>query len=523
MGKADGWIIIGTRLETKGFEKQIQKLEDDLDTLEQEYEALSKAKPYDRQKEDLMELSAKIEKTKNQIISLRKQQNDVNTKGFREFSDSLGNAIKRIGKMAIAVFGIRTAFNAVRNAINIISQNDEGLRADIDYIKGVLTYTLEPIVRRIVDLIKQMMIYIGYIIKQWTGKDIFGDASKKLKKANSSAQKLSKTLAGFDEMNVVGGGDSGASGVSSSFDLAAPEDFDPPKWLVWIADNKEIILGALTGIALALLAIKLASPVGWIELAIIAVATLVGVIIKYWDEIKAALGPAAQWLWDNVLSPAWEFIKDIGETIWSFIKLQISVIQGIFTTLVNILISPFKILKETVTGVFNGIKTIVKGVFDVIKGLFTGDWKKVMEGFKSIFKGVFNTLWSIAKAPLNLIIDGINALIKGANKIQFDVPDWVPVIGGKKLGFNLKTIPRLAKGGIVNMPGRGINYAGANIAERAPEAVIPFTDEQVMDRLGQSIARHMTINATVVNSMNGRVLSREIQKIQNQGNFAMNR
>lgn len=519
----DGWITIGTKLDTKGFEKQIQKLEDDLDTLEQEYEALSKAKPYDRQKEDLMELSSKIEKTKNQIISLRKQQNDINTKGFKEFNDSLGNAIKRIGKMALAVFGIRTAFNAVRNAINTISQNDEQLRADIDYIKGVLAYTLEPIVRRIVDLIKQMMIYIGYIIKQWTGKDIFGDASKKLKKANGTAQKLSKTLAGFDEMNVVSGGDSGASGVSSSFDLSAPEDFDPPKWLVWIADNKEIILGALTGIALALLAIKLANPVSWIELAIVAVTTLVGVIIKYWDEIKAALEPAAQWLWDNVLSPAWEFIKDIGETIWSYIKYGFSVIKGIFTTLIEILKSPFVILKETVTGVFNGIKTIVKGVFDVIKGLFTGDWKRVMDGFKSIFKGVFNTLWSIAKAPLNLIIDGINALIKGANKIQFDVPDWVPVIGGKKLGFNLKTIPRLAKGGIVNMPSRGVPVGGAIAGERGQEGVIPLTDSQQMALLGEAIGKYITINATVVNSMNGRVLSREIQKIQNQGNFAMNR
>ena len=55
-------------------------------------------------------------------------------------------------------------------------------------------------------------------------------------------------------------------------------------------------------------------------------------------------------------------------------------------------------------------------------------------------------MWAIAKAPLNLIIRGINSLIRGANKIKFDVPDWVPGIGGKSLGFSIPQIPLLAKG-----------------------------------------------------------------------------
>ena len=52
------------------------------------------------------------------------------------------------------------------------------------------------------------------------------------------------------------------------------------------------------------------------------------------------------------------------------------------------------------------------------------------------------------------MIKAVNFIIKAINKISFDVPDWVPVIGGKKFGFNLKEvsevkIPRLAQGGVI--------------------------------------------------------------------------
>jgi hypothetical protein len=46
-------------------------------------------------------------------------------------------------------------------------------------------------------------------------------------------------------------------------------------------------------------------------------------------------------------------------------------------------------------------------------------------------------------------------MIDALNSLSFDLPDWVPVIGGKTLGFNIEnisevSIPRLADGGMVN-------------------------------------------------------------------------
>ena len=49
-----------------------------------------------------------------------------------------------------------------------------------------------------------------------------------------------------------------------------------------------------------------------------------------------------------------------------------------------------------------------------------------------------------------------------------------------------------------------------------------LTDSQAMETLGETIGKYVTINANIVNSMNGRVISRQLQRIQNEKSFAYN-
>lgn len=96
--------------------------------------------------------------------------------------------------------------------------------------------------------------------------------------------------------------------------------------------------------------------------------------------------------------------------------------------------------------------------------------------------------------------------------------------GGRAKGgiFYPSKMPKLAVGGIINMPGRGMPYNGAIIGERGAEAVVPLTDSQQMELLGETIGRYITINANIVNTMNGRVISRELKQVQNNQDFAYN-
>lgn len=88
--------------------------------------------------------------------------------------------------------------------------------------------------------------------------------------------------------------------------------------------------------------------------------------------------------------------------------------------------------------------------------------------------------------------------------------------------FYPSKLPKLALGGIINMPGRGAPYNGALIGERGAEAVVPLTDTQQMELLGATIGKYITINANIVNKMNGRIISRELKQIQNDQDFAYN-
>ena len=47
---------------------------------------------------------------------------------------------------------------------------------------------------------------------------------------------------------------------------------------------------------------------------------------------------------------------------------------------------------------------------------------------------------------MNAVISLINGAIAGINKLGVKIPKWVPGLGGKKIAFNIPTIPMLYKG-----------------------------------------------------------------------------
>jgi len=96
-------------------------------------------------------------------------------------------------------------------------------------------------------------------------------------------------------------------------------------------------------------------------------------------------------------------------------------------------------------------------------------WDAIVNAIKS----AINFIIGFAEGFANSFIRAINMIINALNSISFDIPDWVPIIGGKKFGFNLSTIqeisiPRLARGGIVD------EATIAMIGEKGREAVVPL-------------------------------------------------
>ena len=111
-------------------------------------------------------------------------------------------------------------------------------------------------------------------------------------------------------------------------------------------------------------------------------------------------------------------------------------------------------------------KDIFQGLLTFLSGVFTGSWSSIWQGIRQIFSGAFRGLAALVKTPINAVIALINQAIKGINSLGVEIPDWVPLVGGKKFQLNIPQIPMLARGGFTS----GVSIAG----EAGREAVISF-------------------------------------------------
>lgn len=236
----------------------------------------------------------------------------------------------------------------------------------------------------------------------------------------------------------------------------------------WISEHRTLILALAAGIATAVAAYKaykvaitaynavmavykvvtaasatgtftLAGAMTALNLPVLAVVAAIGLAV--------AAGVLIYKNWDKIKAKAVELGAKISE-VWGNIK----------------------------TGVSEAVANLVSAFqsnFPLLSAYLSGWWKSVSaawENVKAIFGNGFGMIVNLAKAPINGVISAINWVLEKINSISVTIPDWVPGVGGKTLGFNIPTIPALAAGGIATAP------TLAQIGEGGePEAVLPLS------------------------------------------------
>ena len=494
-------------------------------------------------------------------------------------------------------------FGLLKKSISTASDHSAAFQKNLNSLKASLSVAFTPIYQAILPALNQLMATLANAARAVASfvSGIFGKtyaqslaATKALQKTAAAAgsSRKSLTTAGFDEVNILSGGDSGGgssggtdlSAVSAQGDaiaealgakIAALFDFSKltesfatlmmtlepiaafifnniilplSTWAVneglpaffdllaaaaaallpvaeslwnnflqpvaswtgdlivtvfedlaaafnWIAGNQVVcdILAAVLAVVIAYAAAQwvvnaamAACPITWIIAAIAALIVIIVECVKHWDDIKAAA------------VGCWERIKAVWDKVADWMNTKI--IQPV----VRFFVGMWNKISGFASGAWNGIKAVwnaVAGwmntkVIQPVARFFKGMWDGIVSGLnwmKQCFTTVFNALVWIAKQPLNLIIalvngaiSGVNLLIKGLNKIHVDIPSWIPGIGGKSLGFNIKEIsklPYLANGGIASQPTLAMigEYAGAR---SNPEVVAPLDKLQAL--LGQT-------------------------------------
>ena len=393
----------------------------------------------------------------------------------------------------------------------------------------------------------------------------------------------------FDEMNILSDtSDTGTSGgaggaVAPSID---PSLFagGVPDWLQWIVDHKDEILAVMAGVTSGLLAWQLglsaikALGIGVMIAGIVytiqslldylndpswenfgkviqgigvtivglgiliasvpvavagAIVLILGTIVKYWDQIKAFLQKGIDWLKGKS-----DWVHEMfGETIGK---------------IYDDLVKNLQLILNFYDDTFKNIKSIFDDLISFVRNVFTGNWRGAWENIKNIFITIWNQIKNkflttfnliknmvvtvaqttgsiiagVFKAVVNAVLATIesvlNAPIRAINSL-IDVINTVPGISlGTLSTFNL---PRLAKGTILNAPGRGVPVAGgtALAGEAGREAYLPLSDTQLLEELGSTIGKYITINANIPVSVGNRQIAREIRRITTESDFAFNK
>lgn len=541
-------------------------------------------------------------KAKIESINLQKQQSQVNEikKGFDNVGKSVSNSIKHIGRLALGVLSVRSAYLLARQASSTLGQYDEQYATNLEYIRYLIAQTIAPALKYVVNLASTLLSYLNYILNAWFGITLFSkNSAKNFMNAKNSTGGISKNTGKikedlqttpFDEMNVLNDTSDSGSGGSSGGGAIAPS-IDPslfagevPDWLKWIADNKDLILSVMAGITAGLLAWKLgldgikALGIGlliagivytiqslleylkdpsWenfgkiiqgIGVAIIglglligsvpvavagAIVLIVGTIIKYWEQIKTFLQSGIDWLkgegreifnwlFGDIFMPLYDGIVNILQDLLNWFNDIFTNIKNIFDNIIafikNVFTGNWKGAWENIKNIFISIWNIIKSTFftviNVIKNVVVGIGQTVGNIIAGVFKAVVNAVLRTIESVLNAPIRAINRLIGVINNVP---------------GINLRTLstfnlPRLAKGTILNAPGYGVPVAGgrALAGEAGREAYLPLSDTQLLEELGSTIGKYITINANITNTMNGRVISRQLQQIRNDREFAYN-
>ena len=226
------------------------------------------------------------------------------------------------------------------------------------------------------------------------------------------------------------------------------------------------------------------------------------------------------------LSSVVGIISSIGSTIAGALTTLLTSLTTIIQGFLTFIFSPGGIILLAIVGalvliykhwdeVKEFLKKLIKwiGEFgDMLVDLIDACFKLI----GNLFIAYINGWIGMFEAFINFVIDGVNMMVSALNSIKFDIPDWVPILGGKSFGLNipmlskvrLPRVPKLAEGAVIP-PNKeflamlGDQKQGTNIEAPLDTIIDAFrevvgnlevqnTGSSVMEVDGQVFARLMT-------------------------------
>ncbi|HOA83702.1 MAG TPA: phage tail tape measure protein, partial [Thermodesulfovibrio thiophilus] len=221
----------------------------------------------------------------------------------------------------------------------------------------------------------------------------------------------------------------------------------------WLLTGATKALGVAQG---AVNALFVASPIGWVILAIVALVGVIYLLIKHWDKVKeAVLGfveSSIKWLKGlcegikmifapvvEFFSGLWNGIKEFAMGVWNNFLAGLGVIyegvMAVWTPIKEWFSGLWTGIKETASTIWGGILEFIEGIVDGVKtawdtltGFFSGLWDGIKETAKVFFdwieekfgwvsnitdkvKGVFSGVADGVKSGVGKVVGGAKKLV----------------------------------------------------------------------------------------------------------------
>lgn len=465
--------------------------------------------------------------------------------------------VTRVEKLAKRVFifsMITAALRSMRTWLLEIVKSNQEASAAMAQLKGALLTLAQPLVQVLVPaftllvrVIAAVVTQIARLVAAISGKSLSSAAAsakalnaqtKALKGTGKAAKDAGKSLASFDEINQLSSSSSGAGGGASAGAIAPDFSFmdEVDGRLKKIADAV-IFIGA--GLAAWKLSSLLPGMLGTVAKKLAGIALAVGGLMLLWDGLSDAWNNGVDWgnlieilggaaaaalgLYLTfgkvgagiglIVAGATMVVTAFRDIIDSGVNLKntLLLIAGIVATGLGFFVLTGSVIPLVIAGIASivtailawtgnlgdfvaGIKQIFSGLAEFIGSAFTGDMDAAFNGLTKIVKGFANTVLSIVNAIIGVATKALNWIISKLNSISFDIPDWVPGVGGKTFGVNIPMIPdykipALAQGAVIP-PNReflavlGDQRSGTNI--ETPLATMVQAFKQALAESGYS-------------------------------------
>ena len=223
-------------------------------------------------------------------------------------------------------------------------------------------------------------------------------------------------------------------------------------------------------------------PLG--EAFTLALATISELFSNAWIAIQGIWSVVSAWFNSTVIVPTVNFFTTMKNNVTNLFKLLWTTIQNIWIVVSswfnNNVIVPtvtfFTKFYEKVKKLFSDLWSNVQEIWSVVSGWFSDNvitpvsnsfsqaCANIASYFENLWKNVKNGVVGAMNVVIQSVEKAVNGVISMLNTLHWEIPDWVPELGGKSFGFHIKpiTLERIPMYEVGGFPEDGLFFANHN-------------------------------------------------------------